>query len=79
MAMKHDDDFWARLHGAFTDAEIVDLGICCALWLGSGRLMSVLDVAQTCSLTLHAMSRRGSAKPPPPPERGRGATRLTLR
>jgi alkylhydroperoxidase family enzyme len=53
MAMKHDDDFWARLHGAYADEEIVDLGICCALWLGSGRLMSVLDVAQACSLTLH--------------------------
>ncbi len=53
VAMKRDADFWARLRAAFTDDEIVDLGICCALWLGSGRLMSTLDVAQSCSLTLH--------------------------
>ena len=54
LGLREDDDFWNRLHAAYTDPEIVDLGICCALWLGSGRLMRVLDVGQTCSLLLHA-------------------------
>jgi alkylhydroperoxidase family enzyme len=59
LAMKRDDEFWSRMRAAFADDEIVDLGICCALWLGSGRLMSTLDVAQSCSLTLH----EGVARP----------------
>ena len=28
-----DDAFWARMRGAFTDAEIVDLSICVGMWL----------------------------------------------
>lgn len=54
--LRVDDEFWARLRSHYSDAEIVDLGICCALWLGAGRTMRVLDVAQTCSLLLNAES-----------------------
>jgi AhpD family alkylhydroperoxidase len=53
VGLRDDDGFWRRLRAAFGDDEIVDLGICCALWLGSGRVMRTLDVAQSCSLTLH--------------------------
>jgi AhpD family alkylhydroperoxidase len=51
--LREDDDFWSRLHAHFDDGEIVDLGMCCALWLGSGRLMRTLDVGQACSLVFH--------------------------
>ena len=46
-ALEHlgmDDDFWARLHGAFDDDEIVDLTICCGMFLGMGRTLAVIGV-----------------------------------
>jgi len=51
-ALREDEDFWSRCKAHFDDAEILDLGICCSLWLGSGRLMRVLDVAQACKIVL---------------------------
>jgi alkylhydroperoxidase family enzyme len=51
--LREDDDFWARAHEHFDDDEILALGVCCAMWLGNGRLMRVLDVAQACHLVLH--------------------------
>lgn len=57
--LRNDDGFWTRMHRHFSDAEIVDLALCCALWLGTGRTMRVLDVGQSCALTL---SRTGSPK-----------------
>ena len=45
-----DDDFWARLRGAFSDAEIVDLGICVGMWVSQGRLNRVLDVDGGCRI-----------------------------
>ncbi|WP_321822310.1 MULTISPECIES: carboxymuconolactone decarboxylase family protein [unclassified Burkholderia] len=58
VALSADDDFWMRLRVAFEDAEIVDLGICCALWVGAGRAMRVLDVGQSCSLELQTSTAR---------------------
>ncbi len=52
IAMRADDAFWMRLRAAYSDAEIVELGMCCALWLGAGRLQRILDVGQTCQLVL---------------------------
>jgi alkylhydroperoxidase family enzyme len=43
-ALQADDDFWDRLHGQFTDAELADLALLCGTWLGSGRVMQVLGV-----------------------------------
>ncbi|MDT4938043.1 MAG: hypothetical protein QOG80_1714 [Pseudonocardiales bacterium] len=51
--LREDDDFWARAHEHFDDGEILALGVCCSMWLGNGRLMRVLDVAQACTLVLH--------------------------
>jgi hypothetical protein len=34
----------------FDDGAVLDLGICCSPWLGTGRLMRVLDVGQACRL-----------------------------
>ena len=55
LALRENKDFWKRMRASFTDEEIVDLALCCTLWLGAGRTMRVLDVGQSCSLT---MSRR---------------------
>lgn len=54
VGLRVDADFWQRHRQHFTEAEIVDLAICCSLWLGAGRTMRVLDVGQSCSLTLGA-------------------------
>jgi alkylhydroperoxidase family enzyme len=51
--LRDDEQFWTRCREHFDDGELLDLGICCALWLGSGRLMRVLDVAQACRIVLH--------------------------
>lgn len=52
LALRDNSAFWARFRREFSDAEIVDLALCCTLWLGAGRTMRVLDVGQSCSLTL---------------------------
>lgn len=51
-ALREDEDFWARCGEEFDDEALLDLAICCALWLGSGRMMRVLDVAQACHIVL---------------------------
>lgn len=57
VGLRADDSFWKRFRAQFTDAEIVDLAICCALWLGTGRTMRVLDVGQSCELMLNTPVR----------------------
>jgi alkylhydroperoxidase family enzyme len=39
-----DDEFWERLHAAFSDAELADLTICCGMFLGLGRTLAVVGV-----------------------------------
>ncbi len=50
--LREDEDFWERCHAVFSDEEIADLALSCALWLGQGRAMRVLDVGQACRLVL---------------------------
>jgi alkylhydroperoxidase family enzyme len=52
LALRENHEFWPRMRANFRDDEIVDLALCCTLWLGAGRTMRVLDVGQTCSLTM---------------------------
>ena len=54
VALRADDTFWERFRKHFDDGEIVELAMGCALWVGSGRAMRVLDVGQTCALTLQS-------------------------
>ena len=42
-----DDDFFSRLRSSFTDAEVLDLTICIATFLGLGRVLKVLDIEET--------------------------------
>ncbi len=47
MAMDHhkiDDAFFAELKQRFTEAEIVELGVTVAIYLGLGRFTAVLGV-----------------------------------
>ena len=43
-----DDDFWHRLHAAFSDDELVDLALCVGSWVAFGRLNRVFDVDGGC-------------------------------
>jgi AhpD family alkylhydroperoxidase len=45
-----DDAFFDRLRAVFTDAEILDLTICLAAFLGLGRLLRVLGIDETSLL-----------------------------
>jgi alkylhydroperoxidase family enzyme len=49
-ALEHtsiDDEVIARLRGAFTDPEILDLTICCSAFLGLGRTLHALGITET--------------------------------
>lgn len=43
-----DADLWARLRAAYTDEELVDLGLCVASWLALGRFNRVFDLDGGC-------------------------------
>ncbi len=43
-----DDAFWKQLHAAFSDEELVDLGLCVASWLALGRFNQVFDIDGAC-------------------------------
>jgi len=45
-----DDSFWQRMRQAYTDAEIAELSLCLALWLGLGRVNNVLGIDVACTL-----------------------------
>jgi alkylhydroperoxidase family enzyme len=47
-----DDDLWERARAAFSDVELVELGVCCASWLGLGRLTQVFDAGVSCRIEL---------------------------
>lgn len=45
------DDFFAELHTAFNDAEILELGMMIGQYIGFGRLLKVLDLEpKTCAV-----------------------------
>lgn len=52
IGLREDDEFWTRARAQFSDELLTDLALSCALWVGLGRALRVLDVGQTCSLTL---------------------------
>ena len=47
-----DDDFFARLRDAFSDAEILDLTMCVAAYLGLGRALAVLGIEDHTDLEI---------------------------
>jgi AhpD family alkylhydroperoxidase len=47
-----DDELFGRLRGAFSDAEILDLTLCVAVYLGLGRTLEVLQITDSCPIDL---------------------------
>jgi len=47
-----DDALFARLRAEFTDAEILDLTLCCAVFVGLGRTLEVLGIVDNCALDI---------------------------
>lgn len=45
-----DDAFFDRMRALFSDAEILDLTLCVAVFLGLGRSLTVLGVEQSCGI-----------------------------
>jgi hypothetical protein len=45
-----DDELWDRLHAAFSDDELVDLGLSVASWLALGRVNQVFGVDGACRI-----------------------------
>ena len=43
-----DDAFYARMRAHFGDDEIVDLGLCVAIFLGLGRFLRTLGIDESC-------------------------------
>ncbi len=50
--LRDDEDFWARCTEHFSEELLADLALSCALWVGMGRVLCTLDIAQSCTLTL---------------------------
>jgi alkylhydroperoxidase family enzyme len=48
------EDLWDRLHAAFTDDELVELGLCVGSWIAFGRLNQVFDVDGACRVQFAA-------------------------
>jgi alkylhydroperoxidase family enzyme len=53
LGLDGDEDFWGRMKGAYTDAEIVELSMCLGSWLAFGRLNHVLGLDAACALPGH--------------------------
>ncbi len=55
-ALGHDAGFWDRMRAHFSDAEIVDLSLACAAFVGAGRFMHALgfDDVDVCDLRVPA-------------------------
>ncbi|HIF62570.1 MAG: hypothetical protein ABGY28_01235 [bacterium] len=41
-----DEEFFERLRAQFSEAEIVDLAVCCSMFVGLGRMLAVFGVEQ---------------------------------
>jgi AhpD family alkylhydroperoxidase len=45
-----EDTFFGRMRELFTDAEMLDLTLCIAVFLGLGRTLTVLAIDQSCAI-----------------------------
>lgn len=45
-----DEAFWVRSRQLFSDAELVELAMCCGSWLAFGRLNHVFGLDTACQL-----------------------------
>ena len=49
---EQDEDFWRRLRAAYDDGQVVDLALQVAELVGAGRILKMLDIAQSCGITI---------------------------
>jgi alkylhydroperoxidase family enzyme len=54
LSMDTDDAFWARLHAAFSDAELIELTMCIGSWVLGGRINHVFGLDTACVLPANA-------------------------
>ncbi len=47
-----DDELFSRLRSHFGDDEILDLTLCCAVFVGLGRTLEVLQITDNCPIDL---------------------------
>ena len=47
-----DDELFARLKSVFNDAEILDLTMCVAVYVGLGRALEVLGIDESCAIDI---------------------------
>jgi alkylhydroperoxidase family enzyme len=47
-----DDELFTRLRTQFADDEILDLALCCAVFVGLGRTLEVLQITDNCPIDL---------------------------
>ncbi len=47
-----DDAMFSRLRAGFADDEILDLTLCCAVFVGLGRTLEVLGITDNCALDI---------------------------
>src|SRR3546814_13269570 len=50
--MNGDEDFWDRMHAAFSDVEIGDIVLMGGVWLGTGHALKALGIGSVCSLPI---------------------------
>jgi alkylhydroperoxidase family enzyme len=53
LTLDDDGGFWARMHAAYTDPEIIELTMCVGSWIAFGRLNHVLGIDAVCKLPAH--------------------------
>jgi len=53
LGLDGDEDFWARMRGAYTDNEVLELSMCIGSWIAFGRLNHVLGIDAACVLPAH--------------------------
>jgi alkylhydroperoxidase family enzyme len=54
LSMDTDEAFWARLRGAYSDAEIIELTMCIGSWVLGGRINHVFGLDTFCVLPANA-------------------------
>lgn len=50
-SMEEDEEFWERMHAAFSDKEIVDLSFSISSWIALGRVIHTLQLDTVCIAT----------------------------
>ena len=47
-----DEELVGRLRASFSDAEVLDLTMCCAVFVGLGRALEVLGIDDSCPIDI---------------------------